>query len=865
MSVITLVLFMLMLAELFTFALLNINISSTAQSAGVAVVTNDYGTALKQSAGSFAKESLSRAIVVLANYESAPNLRKANFISNTSLYLTWLVVNGTLPNDTSGYPQNAMGNLTFAGYNAFVGNFLGFAAQVTSINESVPRIYQPDPYHIGISYIERLGINSSGSSYKYSIPVNVSLPLNSTPDLFYAQRGTNIPIKFAGINNATILVANARASSNTVPGNILQYAYGTIFNVPSSASSGATCPIAVPTGFSTAPLNKTLIVSTYNGINLGPASCIDKFAGLITYITNTIPPGNVPWLQYALASNIIANLPTGAKVLLYGPGLDTLNIEGLRSAIINGKFFASPFTPSYLDRGQADFAKQSPNGIFAFTNYNQQAGNFLGAGSNVLTANVLIPYASTAFSESVWVNFNSLPGLMEIAGEGIGSCGAGSAYCLNYATTTNIVFGNAGCGSISTGTAFTPSVNTWYNIVATFNANGNNFIYVNGKQYASGTFTLCNFAVNFQIGADGNSDFFKGSMSNLQVYNTSIAGIQVQKLYQEGIGGVPLSNNALVGWWPLNGDTNDYSGYSHNGGYSNVGNNLVPNYQRDSALVYNAPTALSPLPGILSCQLSNACASGTNTVLYLGYMPLEIQNSYLQTAGFNTIAPSVISIPSTANTNIESLTACMWFNTKTAAAAQQALAEKWTGSGAFPYALRITAAGQPSFWAYDGTITAVVNTITAYNDGNWHLACGERVKSSTLKIFVDNNAPSSNTDTTVAATTDASAICLGARCSTLAIPFAGSEANLQIYSSALSPGQVNTIYSEGIAGTPVAVNSMVGWWPLDGNANDYSGNGDTGTATNVIYPYFSGNYNAPGLSSVPTIANEWQAFGLANT
>ncbi len=58
---------------------------------------------------------------------------------------------------------------------------------------------------------------------------------------------------------------------------------------------------------------------------------------------------------------------------------------------------------------------------------------------------------------------------------------------------------------------------------------------------------------------------FNGSIADVQFYNASLTANQIQYLYQEGIGGVPVQLQNLVGWWPLNGDTNDYSGNNNNG------------------------------------------------------------------------------------------------------------------------------------------------------------------------------------------------------------------------------------------------------------------------------------------------------------
>ena len=56
-----------------------------------------------------------------------------------------------------------------------------------------------------------------------------------------------------------------------------------------------------------------------------------------------------------------------------------------------------------------------------------------------------------------------------------------------------------------------------------------------------------------------------GYIADVQVYNTSLDANQVQALYMEGIGGVPVNLQYIVGWWPLNGDFNDYSGNGNNG------------------------------------------------------------------------------------------------------------------------------------------------------------------------------------------------------------------------------------------------------------------------------------------------------------
>ncbi len=77
-------------------------------------------------------------------------------------------------------------------------------------------------------------------------------------------------------------------------------------------------------------------------------------------------------------------------------------------------------------------------------------------------------------------------------------------------------------------------------------------------------------------------------------------------------------------------------------------------------------------------------------------------------------------------------------------------------------------------------------------------------------------------------------------------PFAGYISNEQIYNTSLSPPEITALYDEGIGGAPINLQNLVGWWPLNGNANDYSGNGNDGTSTNVIFTSaWTSGYTAP--------------------
>ena len=862
MTLIMLIIFVLLLAELFAFALLNISSNNIAQSLTISSTSNNYAGALKASAGAFAASSLSKAIAVLANYEITPNLRKSNFISNTSLYLSDLMVNGVLPNDTSGYPQNSMGNLTLKAYNTSVATLLGFASQLKSINESTPSVFQADPYHLAVSYTERISFNVSGVSYTYTIPVNATVSLNGTPDLLYAQQGIYRPVVFSGLGNLTRVIGNAQATS----GNVLAYAYGTTYWLASNSVSGASCT-SIPSKISA--LESNIILETYNAIGL--ESCENSYAGLVAYIAPSTLP-TVAYLIYPSSSNILQSMPSGTKVLLYGPALETLDIEGLKSAISNGYYFASPFTSSYLSRSQGSFNTQSPNGIFSFSNYNTQAGQF--GGSSYVSMPGLQPLNKHGISIVAWIYPKAL--------------GSGTS----YSTANVIVYEGSSSNSIQiayqsdgkinvngwaqTGAQSSNSVplNSWTQIVFV-QGPSTGTLYVNGlssvtwstysESVVDGT-----FSIGSSLGKMSAYDFI-GDISGVQVYNTTLSAIEIQRLYQEGISGVPPTNSNVAGWWPLNGNANDYSGQGNNGAATGVSYDLLQNYSRDSILNTPVPTKLSPIPGILSCTSNGNCASNTLPQLYLGYMPLEAQGGTVQTAQLNGRGANITIATSNALLQGTAATMAIWakWNSGSHSGRQEILgADSALGDEINPI-IAVNDSGTEEAETWVCTVTncwsEAKSAAGAIQLGNWYFLVS-RYNGSAVSLWINGNQ--------VASSAAYNAISLqgtgldgfiGSRSNT-GDSFNGSVADAQMYSAALSGTQIQQLYQEGMAGIPFTSN-LVGWWPLNGNANDYSGNSNNGIATGggFVYPYFSGTYTSPGLSSIASSVNEWQAFGLTNT
>jgi hypothetical protein len=134
-----------------------------------------------------------------------------------------------------------------------------------------------------------------------------------------------------------------------------------------------------------------------------------------------------------------------------------------------------------------------------------------------------------------------------------------------------------GSGWITTAVDYpwTFSQSTWYYVTETFNSIAWT-IYVNGTSVATGTYlpNTPNFlnSDNYAIlGYGSGGGAFHGQMANVQVYSAALSANAVKALYLEGIGGAPVDLGSIVGWWPLNGNANDYSGNSDDGNVVSTG------------------------------------------------------------------------------------------------------------------------------------------------------------------------------------------------------------------------------------------------------------------------------------------------------
>jgi hypothetical protein len=94
------------------------------------------------------------------------------------------------------------------------------------------------------------------------------------------------------------------------------------------------------------------------------------------------------------------------------------------------------------------------------------------------------------------------------------------------------------------------------------------------------------------------------------------------------------------------------------------------------------------------------------------------------------------------------------------------------------------------------------------------------------------------------------------------VPFNGLVANLQVYNTALSQQQISLLYLEGIGGAPVATQSIVGWWPLSGDANNYANTPYASYPSNIAFAQTS--YNSISLMNSFSVTSASVPLPLLN-
>jgi len=196
-----------------------------------------------------------------------------------------------------------------------------------------------------------------------------------------------------------------------------------------------------------------------------------------------------------------------------------------------------------------------------------QVATFNGVSSYITTPPVMQPQNHTVV---LWMETNS-PRTSPVQSM-VSMWGSFNAHIGIYGSGSGITFNRNAGGSISSGVV--PVVGQWYQVAVTLDKDKIASIYVNGALKGTGVAPSSNevWSTKDIIGSDVSppSNAFSGQLADVQFYNSTLSSGQIQQLYSQGIFGQPLSASKLVGWWPLDGNGNDYSGSFNTGLPSNM-------------------------------------------------------------------------------------------------------------------------------------------------------------------------------------------------------------------------------------------------------------------------------------------------------
>lgn len=201
----------------------------------------------------------------------------------------------------------------------------------------------------------------------------------------------------------------------------------------------------------------------------------------------------------------------------------------------------------------------------------QYVAQFNGQNSWIITTTTNFPSGSVSSSAFAWIYMPAAPVSTLAAVSDYGTAGGGQLRGLLITPSQNIYFGGY---SDDFGSTLNVPVGSWHFVGYSYSTTGSQItVYLDGQSQTIGIGALSTgISSTASIGYDIAEAryLFNGRIADLQIYNNSMDANSVKALYQEGIGGAPVNLQYLAGWWPLNGNANDYSGNVNNGQATNV-------------------------------------------------------------------------------------------------------------------------------------------------------------------------------------------------------------------------------------------------------------------------------------------------------
>lgn len=801
-TLLTVILFILMIGEIITYVLLNINYEQLASSSSATTGLGVFISSVNSEAPSFISESLDNALGALALYESSPTLRTFHFVNNSAAALQSLMYNGTI------YGTDMSAQMDGDTLNNYINSV---EAEATALGGSISitnvtlRVYQSSPFYVS-ARLTALGIvNSSFGSVVYPISAVANVSLNGTVNILSAEQGSPQTIRYTYEYPQGVLIGNMTAQSGSR--SPFMFAYGTVIYL-----SGTPNCATIPAQWE----NSNYILATPDAADVGQKLC--GMGGLVANVINSTQPLK-PYLSYNGIS-IFTHIQNGTKLLIDGAALSLIDPAQLKEAMENGYYFQSVSTPSYLDSIDGSTTKGSESGIFSFNLLGWKTASFDGYSNIVSTNSLVTPGFTVAFwvdgastaamTSSSGYSVLSSPGtdgvnLLLRGGEGLGAAPGSGDEVLDIGSNSYPSYGING--------------NSW-NFVAVSVSNGIANFYSNAEPnyteaVLAGPYSLNSINIG---GAAGTAAGLQGNLSNFQIYSAALTPEQISRIYLNGISGTPISNSSLYAWYPLSGTASNYAGNALKSTPANVAYSLVSGYTADP-LFENLPNRFntSVVKGVGNCGNINQCFNLSMQHLYLGPRLLSKANGTTEdevdSLGINNgTLPNGISFEAVDNQNLQTLygypaepalTIGFWVYPE----APVGTGVQWAVSSSpnLYWQVGYTAAGGLAFGCGGGQVFTFPGTLSY---GSWHYVTISCLNGVSYDAYVNGSPVGSGSWTPSVPAINS--IIIGNLSS-----FYGVVSDLNIYNTNLSNGQVEQLYLNN------SVNGItpIGYWPLSAPYN----------------------------------------------
>ncbi|MGC8648290.1 MAG: LamG-like jellyroll fold domain-containing protein [Candidatus Micrarchaeia archaeon] len=672
------------------------------------------------------------------------------------------------------------------------------------------------------------------------------------------------------------LIATQRAST------LASQDYSSMQLISQTVSTAIDTALASGNGYSaTIPLPSAISTQPYN-LSLSSTGVV--IAGM------QIGKETVSAQAFSNARNLVIN----GTVIATGNGVTLYSLPAYKGTI----YIANSKGTIYIDEQPVSTLALAGT-LQANATFIGKAAEFSGNNSYIVAASTVNTVSSGTFS--AWVYSNGWVGNSRI----IGSVNNVPTELLT--NSPGVLAGYVEQGGVATvvSSGYTIPAEKWVLVTMTFGPSGIAF-YVNGQSVYSSSTPTSGATSTPLLGWDSTSgtDFWDGLIANAQIYGTALSASQVQQLYQEGIGGAPVASASLLGWWPLNGNANDYSGNGNNGApykinyigvaqitaqvknengasasgdlvgftstygnFSGSGKGNFATYSNSSGVataILDANTSSPSLANVTITAFNGNYSSEANIV---GWWPLNIgagSTAYDLSANYNNgdfsnyawssmenstnfaVAEFPGDLAGVTGNNIEdgfvtinntdiysipanrtfSIVAWIYYKGATANHCQGIFGD-WPGPGP---GFQLLGYGCAILSVNGSSISWPAGT-SSFPKGAWEMVTAEYTARTGMasvylndSLFAMQQLPVSLSLVQKLPYYIGDDAWQGSGYDT----FNGSIANVQLYSSFLTQAQITQLYKEGINGAPLNNADLVGWWLLNGNANDYSGNGNNG-------------------------------------